>query len=70
MEPLAIIGLAFAIGLGTFGEAMVVKQVIESLARQPEISADLRTYMIIGVALVETGIIYSFILGILIWIKM
>lgn len=64
------IGLALAIGIGTFGEAMVVKSVIDALARQPEIANTLRTFMIIGVALVETGIIYSFILGLLVWIKM
>ena len=65
-----LIGLALAIGIGTFGEAMVVKSVIDALARQPEIANTLRTFMIIGVALVETGIIYSFILGLLVWIKM
>ena len=64
------IGITFAIGLGTFGEALVVKSVIDVLARQPEIANTLRTFMIIGVALVETGIIYSFILGLLVWIKM
>jgi F-type H+-transporting ATPase subunit c len=64
------IGLGFAIGLGTIGEALVVKQVIEGVTRQPEMSNTLRTFMIIGVALVETGIIYSFILGLLVWIKM
>ena len=64
------IGITFAIGLGTFGEALVVKSVIDALARQPEIANTLRTFMIIGVALVETGIIYSFILGLLVWIKM
>ncbi len=64
------LGLGFAIGLGTLGEALVVKQVIEGVTRQPEMSNTLRTFMIIGVALVETGIIYSFILGLLVWIKM
>lgn len=64
------IGLGIGIGLGTLGEALVVKQVIEGVTRQPEMSNSLRTFMIIGVALVETGIIYSFILGLLIWIKM
>lgn len=64
------LGLGFAIGIGTLGEALVVKQVIEGVTRQPEMSNTLRTFMIIGVALVETGIIYSFILGLLVWIKM
>lgn len=64
------LGLGLAIGIGTLGEAIVVKQVIEGVTRQPEMSNTLRTFMIIGVALVETGIIYSFILGLLLWIKM
>ncbi len=67
---LEFLGLGLAIGIGTFGEAIVVKQVIESVTRQPEITNTLRTFMIIGVALVETGIIYSFILGLLLWIKL
>ncbi len=64
------LGIGLAIGLASFGEAMVVKQTIESVARQPEISGTLRTFMIIGAALVETGIIFAFILGLLLWIKM
>lgn len=67
---LEFLGLGLAIGMGTLGEAIVVKQVIEGVTRQPEITNSLRTFMIIGVALVETGIIYSFILGLLLWIKL
>jgi len=64
------IGLGLAIALASFGEALVVKATIESAARQPEMAGTLRTFMIIGAALVETGIIFSFILGLLVWIKM
>lgn len=64
------LGLGLAIGIGTVGEALVIKQAIESLARQPEIVSSIRTFMIIGAAFVETGMIYALILGLLIWIKM
>ena len=64
------IGLGLSIGIGTLGEALVVKQAIDSLARQPEMASTFRTFMIVGAAIVETGIIYSFILGLLIWVKM
>ena len=64
------LGLGLAIGIGTIGEAIVVKQAIESLARQPELTSSIRTFMIIGAAFVETGMIYALILGLLVWIRM
>ncbi|MDD2371702.1 MAG: ATP synthase F0 subunit C [Firmicutes bacterium] len=67
MEFLAI---GIAIASASFGEALVVKATIEGVARQPESAGTLRTLMIIGAALVETGIIFAFILGLLLWIKM
>ncbi len=64
------VGIGLGMGIASFGEALVIKQAIESVARQPEMSGTLRTLMILGAALVETGIIFSFILGLLVWIKL
>lgn len=65
----ALAGIGLALGIGSFGEAFLIRQALESVARQPEQTNTLRTLMIIGAALVETGLIYALILGILVWIK-
>ena len=63
------LGLGLAIGMAGIGEAIVIKSVVDGIARQPETAGTLRTLMIIGVAMVETAIIFAFILGLLLWIK-
>ena len=50
--------------LTTFGQAKVVSQAIESIARQPESAADIRQTMFIGVALSETSGIYGLLIAI------
>ena len=63
------LGLGLAIGMAGISEAIVIKSVVDGIARQPETAGTLRTLMIIGVAMVETAIIFAFILGLLLWIK-
>ena len=63
------LGLGLAIGMAGIGEAIVIKSVVDGIARQPETAGTLRTLMIIGVAMVETAIIFAFILCLLLWIK-
>lgn len=70
LQGTAFVGMGLAIGLAAIAEGMVIKSVIEGIARQPETAGTLRTLMIIGVAMVETAIIFAFILGLLVWIKM
>ena len=48
----AIAIMGAAIGAG-YGNGQVISKTIESMARQPEMSGQLRTTMFIGVALVE-----------------
>ena len=67
---IGILGIGIAIGIGSFGEAYLIRQALDSVARQPEQTSTIRTLMIIGAALVETGLIYAFILGLLLWIKL
>lgn len=52
--------------LTTFGQARIVSQAIESMARQPEAKDDIQTVMFIGVALSETSGIYGLLVAIII----
>ncbi|WP_099974603.1 MULTISPECIES: F0F1 ATP synthase subunit C [Lactobacillaceae] len=51
------IAAALAAGLAAFGASigngLVISKTIESMARQPEISGDLRGTMFVGVGLIE-----------------
>lgn len=49
----------------TFGQARVAAQAIESMARQPEASDDIRSTMFIGLALAETSGIYGLLIAII-----
>ena len=61
----AIAIMGAAIGAG-YGKGQVISKTIESMARQPEMSGQLRTTMFIGVALVEAvpilGVVIALIL--------
>ena len=60
---LAIIGAAIGAG---YGNGQVIAKTSESMARQPEMSGQLRSTMFIGVALVEAvpilGVVVALIL--------
>lgn len=57
------------IGLATLGPGlgigMMTGKATEAIARQPEASGDIRTTMIIGVALAEALCLYAFVIAIL-----
>lgn len=64
----AQIGAAIALLNGlftTFGQGSIVSQAIESMARQPEASDDIRTTMFIGIAIAETSAIYGLLIAII-----
>ncbi len=64
----AQIGAAIALLNGlftTFGQGNIVSQAIESMARQPEASDDIRTTMFIGIAIAETSAIYGLLIAII-----
>lgn len=54
-------GIVIMIGaiVPTIWEGRIATKAVESIARQPEAAGELRTTMIIGMALVETSIIYQ-----------
>ena len=49
----------------TFGQARIASQAIESMARQPEASSNIRTTMFLGLALAETSGIYGLLIAII-----
>ena len=59
---LAIIGAAIGAG---YGNGHVIAKTIESMARQPEMSGQLRSTMFIGVALVEAVPILGVVIALL-----
>ncbi|HBG08812.1 MAG: ATP synthase F0 subunit C [Limnochordia bacterium] len=68
MLEIAIIVAAIAIGAGVallagglvgIGEGYVAGKAVEAMARQPEMEGSIRTTMILGQAISESGAIYS-----------
>lgn len=53
--------LGAGIGIGTIG-----KGGLESMARQPEIAADLRTNMILAIAFIEGTSFFGMVIGLLV----
>lgn len=67
---LALFGAGLAAGfaaIGTgIGNGLVISKTLESMARQPELSGQLRTTMFIGVGLIEAVPILAIVIGFLI----
>ena len=63
------LGAAICMGIGSIApaisEGLAVCKTLESMARQPEISGDLRTTMILGCAVTETTGIYCLVISLL-----
>lgn len=60
MTALAIgIGMAIAAALGALGQSKAIWGAVESIARQPEAGGRIFTSLIIGLALIETLVIYT-----------
>lgn len=59
-------GLALIAGIGPgIGEGNAAAAAVSSIARQPEASGEIRSTLILGVALSETTGIYGFVTGLL-----
>ncbi len=59
---MAIIGSALG---ASYGNSQVVKQALESMARQPEMKNDLRSTMILGMAFIEAVPILGIVIALL-----
>jgi F-type H+-transporting ATPase subunit c len=66
-------GLALAIGIGLpigvigagIGQGLATAFAVQGVARQPEAAGRIQTVMIIGLVLIESLVIYTFLLAIL-----
>jgi len=61
----AAIGAALAAFAGAYGIAKIGKSTMESIARQPESSSNLRTAMIIAAGMVEGAALFAIIVCLL-----
>lgn len=60
------LGIAcIAMGLAAIGEGLSVSKAMDAIGRNPSASKDIRTTMIVGVALIETVAIYILVVAIL-----
>ena len=50
--------LAIAAAFGALGQSKAIAAAVEGMARQPEAAGGIRTALIIGLALIETLVIY------------
>lgn len=68
----ATIGFALAIAAfaGAFGQSRAIAAALEGIARQPEAAGEIRTSMIIGLALIESLVIYVLVISIMLYIKL
>ncbi|NLM24159.1 MAG: ATP synthase F0 subunit C [Firmicutes bacterium] len=73
MNGLAFLGVALAVCFAAFGSALgqgiASKSAMEGIARQPEASGDIRTTLILALAFMEALTLFSFVIAILLWVK-
>ncbi len=74
MTALIAIGAGLAIGLAALGigigQGLVGTRAVEGIARQPEATSDIRTTMIIAMAIMETIGVLAFVIAILLFGKL
>ncbi|AWX42689.1 ATP synthase C chain [Metamycoplasma cloacale] len=65
---LTMVGAGLAImgaGLASIGQGFAVAKAVEAIGRNPEALSKIRSLLLIGLAIVETASIYSFIVALL-----
>lgn len=64
-------GAAFAIGVaalgGTTAQGRAAAAAVESIARQPSATPRIQTAMILGLALIESLVLFSWVIAFLLW---
>ena len=67
------LGAGFAIGLaalgGTLAQGNAAKAALEGVARNPETAGTVRTLMILGLALIESLVLFGFVIAIMLTLK-
>jgi F-type H+-transporting ATPase subunit c len=54
--------LALSVVMGTWSQSKAIRAAVEGMARQPEVAGPIRTALIIGLALIETLVIYMLLI--------
>jgi len=64
-----VIAIGFAVPVavlsGALGQARAAASALEAIARQPEAAGKIQTAMIIGLALIESLVIYAFVIALI-----
>lgn len=69
--PLAAgFGIALAAGLGAIGQAKGLSTALDGIARNPAASGKIVTPMIIGLAMIESLVIYSLVISLMLVLKL
>ena len=61
----AMMGVSFAAGLCSVAQGGAVKSAIESIARQPETAAKIQLILMIGLAFIESLVLYTLFVSII-----
>ena len=70
-------GLAYAAGLaiavaafgGAFGQSMAIKSALDGIGRNPSAAGKITTPMIIGLAMIESLVIYALVIALMLVLK-
>lgn len=74
-SPMGLIAIAAGIGLGIaaafagLGQGIATNGALQGVARNPQASGKIMTLMIIGLALIESLVIYAFVIAIMLTLK-
>ncbi|MCX6364509.1 MAG: F0F1 ATP synthase subunit C [Actinobacteria bacterium] len=64
-----LLGAGLAMGLGAIGPGVglgiMIGKALEAIARQPEVSGDVRTNMFIGIGVTEAVALYAFVVALI-----
>jgi F-type H+-transporting ATPase subunit c len=68
-EATKLLAAGISMGVGSLGPAlglgMLISKALESIARQPEVSGDIRTNMFIGIGVTEAVALYAFVIALI-----
>jgi F-type H+-transporting ATPase subunit c len=68
-EAAKLLGAGLAMGLGAIGPGVglgiLIGKALEAVARQPEVSGDVRTNMFIGIGVTEAVALYAFVVALI-----
>ncbi|HHP50411.1 MAG TPA: ATP synthase F0 subunit C [Moorella mulderi] len=71
---MSFLAVALAIAIPAVGsaisQAIASRAAMENIGRQPEAAGDIRTTLILALAFMEALTLFSFVIAILLWVKM